>query len=190
MEELAKKELRGISMEIIGAREIKVREEVSICWLYSLSILILYRTQWIHTCYNIDLQWEEAWNKHLVEWRPNTEDFGRYKSLHYINTRAPILELKEELDNAPYPDNIFSTCLYWEHDEYVDFTRDFVGDDQFQENEWNDKDLIETFSIQGHHFRVGTYNSFDETWWPLARYIDAIVKDPSQFESYNMILKM
>lgn len=84
-----------------------------------------------------------------------------------MNNRAQLLT-KSELAENPYPENVMTACLYWEMDDYLEYPENYVG--EFNFSEWSDEELVDTFSIPGHPFRVGSVKVLDETWWPCKVY--------------------
>jgi hypothetical protein len=72
-------------------------------------------------------EWEDAWNKHINEWKPPPEsanymsaaDFSRSSS----STDIPLFRTVKEQKDNPYPKNIMTACLYEAQHGHVEYER-------------------------------------------------------------------
>lgn len=87
--ELEKETHAGLLMELVATRDIQPGEEV----------FLDYGTEW-----------EEAWSEHLRTWAPLREE-ADFVEHEVLNANYAPVKTQEELENDPYPPNIFTECL-------------------------------------------------------------------------------
>lgn len=92
-------EAAGLAMEVIALRDIQIGEEIVL---------------------DYGDEWQEAWDKHLSEWKPIEGDYISAEMLNADNTTRLKTEFDQMID--PYPGNIFLKCnnefersMRWKH---------------------------------------------------------------------------
>ena len=144
MEELAKQEGRGISMEIVALRDIEPGEEVFI---------------------DYGQEWEIAWETHVQNWKP-PQRHGMYMSATEANA-DPEEALKRFLSNdlrkIVEHTNLWTGCVYFDHTlDSSDITTD--GDPDW----WmklSDRELLGTYSTDGSGY-LSQYNThYEDSHW-------------------------
>lgn len=103
----------------------------------------------------------------MQSWEPSSGVWADYESVSSMNN-AGLFKTRDELATKPYPENIFTVCLYWELDEYYNYPEKY--DKTTDWADWSDNDVIDAFSIPGDTFVRGSLSEFDETWWPCELY--------------------
>ena len=90
LEQLKSLQRTGLLLEYVATRDIFAGEEIYI---------------------DYGRDWENAWNKHKAEWKPNTDP---YKYPHQLEEEVKWKDLVTEADDSeePYPDNVQVTCFY------------------------------------------------------------------------------
>jgi len=80
----------GLMMEFIALRDIEPGEEVTI---------------------DYGKEWEDAWNKHVVEWIPE-ENSQSYMSAAELKAEVLDIRTESEQEEFPYPSNVHTACYY------------------------------------------------------------------------------
>lgn len=54
-------------------------------------------------------EWEEKWVEHVKQWEPHPDEY--YVAASVLNKQVEWLRTPEELENDPYPPNVFTGCF-------------------------------------------------------------------------------
>lgn len=78
----------GLIMDMVATRDIEVGEEIYL---------------------NYGNIWQEKWDKHVAEWKPDPEMEG-YIPAWKLNHQVEWLRTQDELEEDSYPPNVFTAC--------------------------------------------------------------------------------
>lgn len=143
VDDIAKEDGRGLSMEIVALRDIEPGEEVFM---------------------DYGAEWEEAWAKHVKGWKPPEEEES-YESVKELNTNEHGLDsfvsddLRFEIDHP----HLFSACAYW--------PTEFDDDEVWQEKDMalenmSNEELLEKLSDDGSIYKENYLTHPDGAYWP------------------------
>ncbi len=148
---------RGLSMEIVATRDIEVGEEVFV---------------------DYGVNWEEAWDKHLQNWKPPTYDGNPEKeeeewtSATKLNKELLPLKLAPNL-NAEHisldsRNVLFTGCLYHEDDDgFWRFVENEGGNNASWENQSIDELITGYGRPYGKQFKTDEDVAYsDGSFWP------------------------
>lgn len=94
-------------MELVALRDIEKGDE----------ILLDYGSHWV-----------DAWVGHLQQWSPKLGD-DTYTPSYVMDDAIQVLRTEQELQNSPYPANVFTSCYYRYSDNKVEAERLANADD-------------------------------------------------------------
>jgi len=146
VDDIAKEEGRGLSLEIVALRDIEPGEEVFM---------------------DYGEEWEEAWAAHVASWSP-PEDGREYKSVKDLNNDPHGLDmfvshdLRTEIEH-PY---LFTGCFYYPTE--MDNDENWIPDESINLDELSDEEMLERYGDDGSEY-VQDYSSHgDGAHWPCA----------------------
>jgi len=80
----------GLMLEYIATQDIQEGEEIFL---------------------NYGKKWEDAWNKHVNEWKPDYS--GVYEYANKLNIETDVIKTMKEQSISPYPENLFTSCYFY-----------------------------------------------------------------------------
>lgn len=109
-------ERTGLMMDLIATTDIEVGEEIYMNYgalgqdfVCFSNIFVTNKTFFSHL-FSTGYDWERAWNTHMAEWTPSHDDES-YISASVLNKHVEWLRTTDELEENPYPSNIFTGCM-------------------------------------------------------------------------------
>ena len=146
IEEIAEERVRGVSMEIVALRDLEPGEEVFM---------------------DYGVEWEEAWEKHVANWKPPAKESGEFVSAKEANEQGNSLNLLVTGDLRKEPDHpyLFTGCQFWptKHDTSKVYTSPSPA--------WwamEDEKILSQFSSDGSWLKGNYTTHEDRSHWPCS----------------------
>jgi hypothetical protein len=145
VEELSKQPERGLSMEIVALRDIKPGEEVYM---------------------DYGVEWENAWEEHVANWRPPTENRHSFVTAKEANEQEGLeLLVTEDLRKVQDLSHLFTGCLF--KPTRIDKSKVWEEENSSWER-LEDEELLALYGSDGSIY-TGDYQSHtDHDYWPCS----------------------
>ena len=146
VDDIAKEEGRGLSLEIVALRDIEPGDEVFM---------------------DYGEEWEEAWAAYVASWSP-PKDGREYKSVKELNNDPHGLDmfvshdLRSEIEH-PY---LFTGCFYYPTE--LDNEENWIPDETLNLDELPDEEMLERYGDDGSEYVQDFLSHGDGAYWPCA----------------------